>query len=205
LAALELCPVPLVIVHAHAEAFGNRYPTIICDNNQGLALAVEHLAELGHREIGFAIEGDAMNVESLDRLDAFRRHMNRLELPLDEESIIDIRADRVQLHAYLRGSLPHTAVICHADGLASEYVKLAQAYGHRVPMDLSIIGFDSTDFCDEIRPGLTSISQPLFQIGESAAKRLIAILAEGSCDPLELVLPCGLDVRGSTTSRLRGK
>lgn len=197
---LERCSIPLVIIHAHASAFKNKYPTIICNNDQGLRLAVEHLAGQGHKRIGFSIEGDAMNVESLERLAGFKFHMSRLGLQFDSRSIIDIRSDRRQLHEYLRGNLEHSAVIVHADGLASEYIRVAQQYGHRVPEDLSIIGFDSTDFCEESRPSLTSISQPLFEIGERAVNQLIQLLSGGSCDPLELLLPCGLDIRGSTMS-----
>ncbi len=200
LGALSKCSVPLVIVHAHASEFGNRYPTLICDNDQGLGLAIDHLAEIGHRNIGFAIEGDAMNVESLERLAGFKRHMQRRGLALDASSIIDVREDRAELRAYLSSELRHSALIVHADGLASEAIWMAQDYGHRVPEDLSIVGFDSTDFCEETRPSLTSISQPLFTIGERAAEQLIQLLAGGSCDPLELLLPCGLDIRGSTTS-----
>jgi DNA-binding LacI/PurR family transcriptional regulator len=200
LAELAKCSVPLVIIHAHASDFDEKYPTIICDNDHGLGLALDHLVELGHRKIAFAIEGDAMNVESLERLEGFKRHMRRLELPCSEADIVDIRSDRMRLHQYLSGDLTHSAVIVHADGLAAEYVRLAQEYGHRIPEDLSIVGFDSTDFCEEISPSLTSISQPLFQIGERASARLIQIISEGSTDSLELVLPCGLDIRGSTTS-----
>jgi DNA-binding LacI/PurR family transcriptional regulator len=200
LAALSKCAVPLVIVHAHASAFGNRYPTLICDNDHGLGLAIDHLAELGHRNIGFAIEGDAMNVESLERLSGFKRHMQRLGLPWGGDNVVDIREDRKELRAYLSSELRHSALIVHADGLASETIRMAQEYGHNIPEDLSIIGFDSTDFCEETRPSLTSISQPLFHIGERAAEQLIQLLAGGSCDPLELLLPCGLDIRGSTTS-----
>jgi LacI family transcriptional regulator len=198
--ALSKCPVPSVIVHAHSQAFGNTYPTIICNNDMGISLALEHLAELGHRKIAFAIEGDALNVESFDRLAAFKKHMARLELHYDADSIIDIRADRKELRNYLSQDLRHSAIIFHADGLASEAIRLAQEQGHRVPEDLSIVGFDSTAFCEETRPSLTSISQPLYKIGEQAAEQLIELLTKGFCDPLELVLPCGLDIRGSTMS-----
>jgi LacI family transcriptional regulator len=69
--------VPSVIVHAHAEDFGNQYPTVICDNQAGIGLGIDHLVQFGHRRIAFMIEGDAMNVESLERLRGFRRHMSR--------------------------------------------------------------------------------------------------------------------------------
>jgi len=197
---LQRCSVPLVIVHAHAPAFNDQFSTIICDNRQGVGLALDHLVELGHRRIGFAIEGDAMNVESMERLEGYKLHMQRHGLPILEEDIVDVSRDRKRLHSYLVSRPVHTAMIVHADGLASEFILTAPDYGIRVPEDLSIIGFDSTEFCDELRPSLTSISQPLFDIGWRAAEQLMRVISGDAAEPLELVLPCGLDVRGSTTS-----
>jgi LacI family transcriptional regulator len=106
----------------------------------------------------------------------------------------------VEFHRYLSAGPRHTAIIVHADGLASEFINAGPKYGIRIPEDLSIIGFDSTGFCDELRPRLTSVSQPLFDIGWRAAEQLMHCITNGKPDPLELVVPCGLDVRGSTTT-----
>jgi LacI family transcriptional regulator len=200
LSVLQRCSVPLVIVHAHPQAFNDLYPTVICDNRQGVGLAIDYLLDVGHRRIGFAIEGDDMNVESMERLEGFKLHMARRGLSLEPGDVIDVYRDRQRLHSYFAGGPSHSALIVHADGLASEMIKIAPEYGIRVPDDLSIVGFDSTGFCDELRPSLTSISQPLFDIGWRAAEQLMRCIGGEACDPLELVLPCGLDVRGSTTS-----
>jgi len=199
LQALERCTMPLVILHAHAEAFGNRYPTVIADNYQGIGLAIDHLTELGHSRIGFMIEPDAPNVESYERLAAYHRHMQQRGLPVSETDVVEVRRDRRAMHVYLsEPTLRHSAMIVHADGLAGELVGAAQEHGRAVPKDFAIVGFDSTDFCEEIRPNLTSISQPLFDLGGSAARQLMKLIGGQTLDPLELVLPCGLDVRGSS-------
>lgn len=198
LQVLKQCSVPIVIVHAHAREFHDLYPTVICDNVQGIGLAVDHLVELGHRKIGFAIEGDAMNVESMERLRGYREHMARHGIPQTESDIIDVRRDRERLHSYLSHGPDHSAVIVHADGLASEFIRIAPKYGVDVPGDLSVVGFDSTSFCDELQPSLTSISQPLFDLGWRATEQLMKRIAGEAGESLETVLPCGLDVRGST-------
>ncbi len=198
LQALASCSVPSVIVHARAATFGNRHATVICDNAQGIGLAVDHLVERGHRKIGFAIESDALNVESAERLEGFRFHMARHGLAFDESDILDFLRDREALKAYLALGPVHTAMICHADGLAADMIMLAPKYGIRVPEDLAVIGFDSTEFCDELRPTLTSVSQPLFDIGLGAINQLIQLVEGNHPGNLELVLPCGLDIRDST-------
>lgn len=197
---LAACTVPVVIVHARAAEYGGKHPTVICDNDHGVGLAVDHLVENGHRRIAFAIEGDALNVESAARLEAFHRHTRRLGVPVREDDVLDVRRDRARLHEYLAEGPRHTAVVVHADGLAADFIQTAPRYGVRVPEALSVIGFDSTEFCNELRPTLTSISQPLFDIGKGAVDLLMRAVSGKTPDPLELILPCGLDVRGSTTS-----
>jgi len=197
---LDQWSIPTVIIHGHAKEFSNIYPTVICDNDQGMGLAIDYLVELGHRRIAFAIEGDALNVESMERLAGFRTHMCRNGLHPLESDVIDVRVDRTQLHDYLAQGPRHTAVIVHGDGLASEMIQNAATHGVSIPDQLSVIGFDSTGFCDELRPSLTSISQPLFDIGFRATELLMRCISGEVPETLELVLPCGLDVRGSTTS-----
>ena len=198
LQALATCTVPSVIVHARAATFGNRHATVICDNAQGIGLAIDHLVAQGHRRIAFGIESDALNVESAERLEGYRVHMARRGLEIRDGDIIDFLRNRESLREYLALGPRHTALICHADGLAADTINLAPEFGVRIPEDLAVIGFDSTEFCDELRPTLTSVSQPLFEIGLGAVNQLIQLVEGASLENLELVLPCGLDIRGST-------
>jgi LacI family transcriptional regulator len=198
LSALASCTVPSVIAHARAAKFGNRHGTVICDNQQGIGLAIDHLIERGHRRIAFAIESDALNVESEERLKGYRCHMERHGLEVQETDVLDVLRDRRDLHKYLAEELRHTAIVAHADGLAADIIRLAPEYGVRIPYDLAVVGFDSTEFCDELRPTLTSVSQPLYDIGLNAVALLIKLVEGTPVDSLEVVLPCGLDIRGST-------
>jgi DNA-binding LacI/PurR family transcriptional regulator len=195
---LQASAAPIVILHAHSHDYGGKHPTIICDNYQGIGLGVDHLVELGHRRIAFAYESDAMNVETLARMYAFRKHMARHGLHVSEADILDVHADREALRRYLSNSRPHSAIVVHADGLAGDMLEEAPRFGLSIPDDLSVIGFDSTEFCDQFRPGLTSIAQPLFDMGSKAIDLLMKALGDNAQEPLELVLPCKLDVRGST-------
>jgi len=68
----------------------------------------------------------------------------------------------------------------------------------RIPEDFSVVGFDSTSFCDYQTPPLTAISQPLPAMGELAVDLLVQLIDGKKPDPLEHMLPCGLDVRCST-------
>ncbi len=198
LKAIGACTVPSVIAHARAEMFGGKHATVICDNAQGVGLAVDYLVDRRHRKIAFAIESDALNVESVERLEGYRLGMKRHGIPVEDSDVLDIPRSREALHKYLAAGPKHTAVIVHADGLAADFIRLAPQHGVRIPEDLSVVGFDSTGFCDELRPTLTSVAQPLYDIGLRAVDLLIDLVEGKELDRLEYVLPCGLDIRGST-------
>lgn len=187
---------PIVVLHAHASEFGHRVPTVICDNRQGIWLAMEHLRELGHQKIGFAYESELVSNEATERRQAFIDFVKKEKIG-DDQDTIGIDWERQVLARYLTNPR-HTALVCFSDGLAADIMRMSIEKGLRLPQDLSIIGFDSTAFCNELRPELTSISQPLLKVGESAITALINCINGETLDPMELLLPCGLDIRNST-------
>lgn len=194
------CEVPLVLLHARSSEFGRRHPSIICDNEQGIRLAVDHLIELGHERIAFAMDVHPRNVEALARLAAFRQHMLSHGYCVDEDDIFEVEWSRENTADYLRSGLRHTAIVAYNDGLAAEFLLRASEFGIKVPEDLSIVGFDSTGFCEELCPSLTSIQQPLCAMGAKAIDLLVDHIKDRSREPQEIVFPCCLDVRGSSTS-----
>src|SRR5579862_165990 len=92
---LEGCSVPLVLIHTPGKTFQGRFPTVICDNDQGIGLAVDHLVSLGHRRIAFLDQlGD--DFEELDlRQAAFMRHLGLYGLKVSERDSISIDPSRL--------------------------------------------------------------------------------------------------------------
>ncbi len=196
---LSGCTVPLVVVH-YQIIEGKTFPNVMCDNDQGIGLAVEHLTELGHRRIGFATGLKHETTESFIRLESFLAHMAKRGLAAREEDVIELESGPNTVDDYLASQMPHSALICSSDGVAGQFIKRAPDHRVRIPEHLSIVGFDSTSYCDELRPGLTSVSQPLFTMGERAIDQLVRVISDDWSGPLEVVFPCGLDIRGSTQS-----
>lgn len=200
---LANCAVPLVLLHASSNEFGGRHPSVICDNDQGIGLAVDHLVELGHRRIAFAMDVDPVNVEALSRLAAFGRHLQRHGIVCSEEDVLKIDWSRRSIERYVTRECRHTAVIAHNEGMAADFMAYAQQIGLRVPEDLSIVGFDSTAFCNELRPAMTAIHQPLTLMGSKAIDLLIESIEDGPSLSREVIFPCRLDIRGSTCHTTR--
>ncbi|MGV3616614.1 MAG: LacI family DNA-binding transcriptional regulator [Fimbriimonas sp.] len=199
---IDGCTVPLVLIHTPAKIFGDRFPSVSCDNHQGIGLAVDHLVGLGHRRIGFAHDRFG---ELSFRLQAFQSHMARHGLEVGPDDLIDVCDDGSGAVEYLIAGPRHTALVGAHDGVASLLVELAPQFGVRIPDDLSITGFDSTSFCDELNPRLTSVSQPLAIMGRCAAEMLVKRINGDEIHHPQVIFPCDLDVRGSTQSIPVGK
>jgi DNA-binding LacI/PurR family transcriptional regulator len=187
---------PIVALHAKASEYDGRMPTVRCDNRMGIRLGLEHLASLGHRRIAYANEAQLNSEEAIDRLDCFLK----LAPEAKEKDIIQVGFDRSEIHSFLSRPLEHTAIVCFNEGLAADLIQAAPKHDVNLPDDLSIMGFDSTAYCNELRPELTSISQPLAKIGETAIDVLVKRINGEPVELMETVLQCGLDIRNSTTA-----
>lgn len=197
-AMLRGCMSPLVMVHAQASEFEGCFPIVSCDNDQGIQLALEHLTGLGHRRIAFARQGDLDFSESRLRCDAFLSWAAAHGLPIDESDVIYSEFDYRGVDEYLSAGPRHTAIIAHNEELAGAYVERGPRFGVRIPDDLSVVGFDSTRFCLEVRPTLTAVSQPLQAMGEQACDLLARRIAGNLETAPILKLPCGFDLRETT-------
>ena len=192
---IRQCSVPIVVVHSQASDFGNRLPTVICDNEGGIRMALEHLAGLGHRLVAFAYDAEYLLSESRLRRDAFLRQAPEFGI---EPSLIDVRGNRSGVEEYVASRRPHTAIIAHNEEMAADFLVELQTRGVAVPGEVSVVGFDSTDLCESVRPRLTAVSQPLHELGRRAVNMLVEVIGGRMPEPLERVLPCGFDIREST-------
>jgi len=192
------CTVPLVLVHSRSSEFGGRYPSVVCDNVEGIRLAIEHLATLGHSRIAFVQNPWFHSVEIRDRRQAYLKIAHDRDLPVGPNDVITVDVGDDSYERLFGGA--YTAAIAWNETLAGHLLTVAPDYGVTVPTDLSIVGFDSTSYCDMLRPALTAVSQPLYQMGVRAIELLVALIRGEIEGLVELTFPCGFDIRGSTMS-----
>lgn len=196
---IQNCLSPLVVIHANENYFEGKIPTVICDNHGGLSLAVDHLVSLGHTNIGFVLENRETFSEAIDRADIFKQVLIEKGLPCSEDSILLAQMDLSGVRQQLKETRC-TALIASSEKLASEVLREAKEAGVRVPEELSIVGFDSTEFCEGLTPKLTAINQPLRQMGSVAVDLLMAQINGLPLEQKHLVIPCGFDIRESTST-----
>jgi LacI family transcriptional regulator, repressor for deo operon, udp, cdd, tsx, nupC, and nupG len=161
---------------------------------------MSHLYGLGHRRIG-VITGPLVSPLSRQRLHgvksraASERAMQQLIVVQGDFSIPSGLAGAAEL--LTRKDRP-TAIFCFNDEMAIGVFDHARRAGLRVPQDLSVIGFDDIRFSQYLVPALTTVSQPMLQIGQETVRLMLVILREAGRRPKSVTLPHKLMVRDST-------
>ena len=194
---------PVVAVDPHTGPAGQ--PTVDSDNVTGGRLAGEHLLGLGHRRIAM-LTGRPDLLSAQLREQGFREAMAAAGLPVDEDLIrvggYDPEVSAEQAAALLSGPDRPTAVFAANDLSAIATIDVAHGLGLSVPRDLSVVGFDDIPEASQCTPGLTTVKQPIQQMGRRAVELLIRLIRDGSdgtgATGTHIMLATEMVVRAST-------
>ncbi len=190
---------PMVAVDPHE---GPGYlPSVRADDREGARLAVEHLTGLGHERIAFL--GGRTDLESArERESGYREAMRAHGLAVDETLVVrgdySLAGATEPARTLLTATRRPTAVFAANDLSALRVIEVADEVGVDVPGDVSLVGFD--DIPESLRsvPGLTTIAQPMIDIGVEAASLLLRLMAQEELPKRDIKLPTRLVVREST-------
>jgi DNA-binding LacI/PurR family transcriptional regulator len=179
---------PALIVGAQSGV--DHLPYYDVDNVAISRVAMAHLAQLGHRRIGFV--GGAYKISnSRDRLNGFQDSCRELSLECSEEARVKGTGwrlddqERASLTESLRSPNRPTAIFAAGYSFALEVFAAAQAAGLSVPNDLSVVGVDDPSSAEHLSPPLTTVRQPLSQLGHEA----MAALSNSMQEPVSLQVP----------------
>jgi len=192
---------PVVVVDPlHAD--GTKCITIGATNFTGAVTATEHLLSLGHRRIGHA-GGPTSVACSEARLAGYASALRRANLPLEESLVTHVSFDyeagmKAGRNLFSRAGNP-TAVFAASDGIALGVMEEARRRGIRVPQDLSIVGFNDTFLAARATPPLTTVAQPLVEMGQLAVRSLAQVIAGDRVGTSHIELATRLVVRDSTS------
>ena len=192
---------PVVLMNRTAE--GYPFSSVSVDNEQGVRAAVAHLISLGHTRIGH-IAGPQDISTTLARLRGFLDSMRSHNLPVDDSQVVyaaalslaeGLRCGR----ELLEGNAEVTAIVAGNDMLAVGCYGAFDELGVRCPQDVSIIGFNDMPFIDRLRPPLSTVRFPHYQLGTEAANLLLERIGTDGGGPVKILyLAPELIVRGST-------
>lgn len=190
---------PIVAVDPHAGP--SDLPTIDSDNVHGARLAVEHLLALGHRRIAMLTgRPDLQSAQLRER--GYRQALAAAGVPVDEGFVLpggyDPATSAQSARRLLDAERPPTAIFAANDVSALATIEVADALGFGVPDDLSVVGFDNIPESTACSPPLTTVDQPIREMGRRAIDLLVRLIRGEPAEPSHVTLPTALVVRQST-------
>ncbi|MQA88238.1 MAG: substrate-binding domain-containing protein [Streptosporangiales bacterium] len=196
---------PLVLVNRRIES--PSVPAVTGDDARGVALAIRHLAELGHERIAH-VAGPPWTSTGRGRHRAYRETLQELGLPVDPGLVAGCEAWSEQegaraLSRLLAKKARFTAVLAGNDLLALGCYDVLNERGLDCPADMSVVGFNDMAFVDKLRPPLTTVRIPHHQIGAEAARLLLDRVENRDTPVKSILLPLTLVERQSAAPPAR--
>ncbi|MCA9895421.1 MAG: substrate-binding domain-containing protein, partial [Anaerolineae bacterium] len=190
---------PFVVIDHHSEAPNEA--SVTATNRKGMLEATRYLLALGHRRIGF-VKGRLDITCSHERLQGYMEGLEEIGLPYDPELVVEgnyMKASGFQgAQKLLELPNPPSALIMSNDMMAFGAIEAARVMGLSVGQDVSIIGFDDVYMAAETYPPLTTVRQPLMDMGEVALDMLLDLIENRRVLNLRRQLPTELIVRETT-------
>jgi len=205
-------PVPVVAISAHSPV--QNVTNIVLDHHRAVEIALKHLFDLGHRRIAF-MRGPKAIPDSDYRWESIQVVAGEIGLRIDPALVVRIDAtgwsSKTGQHpmapeigfkpmkSLLETTKDFTAVFCFNDIAAIGALRALKDAGLRVPEDVSVVGFDDIQSAAYSTPSLTTVRQPLFEMGQRGAKILLDRIGNREGDyASEIVMAPELIVREST-------
>ena len=189
----------LPVVFVEYDTIGMHSAHMGLDNEAAMSDIVLHLAQK-HSKIAH-ITGMLDTRVGQERLNGYRSTLRRLGHPLRPEYIEGGDFFLPSAYAATKRLLalddPPDAIACVADVAAVAAIKAIEEAGLRCPEDVAVTGFDDAAWATSLTPSLTTVRQPIQQMGEAAIDSLVAMLANPDSDPPVMLLPGELIVRES--------
>ncbi len=197
-------PIPVVTISGHRRI--RNVTNIVLNHERAAHLALEHLAELGHRRIA-VIKGQAFSSDTEVRWRAIVKAARQFDLEISPKLTVQMVGDVASpelgyqvTQQILASKGSFTALFAFNDISAIGTIRALREAGLRVPEDVSVVGFDDIQSAAFQNPGLTTVRQPLRKMGELAAETLLARIAnrKGKSHPKQIMVEPELVVRGTT-------
>jgi len=189
------------VVMVDDRGLGPNLPTVATTNRQGGADAASHLLEHG-RTRPFVITGPMVYGYSRERLHGFQEVFAEAGYPIASDRIVEgdlhHRRGRSAIAAQLHAGVPFDAVFAHTDLTAAGAIAELHRHGLVVPDDVAVVGFDYSEVSWHTDPTLTTVHQPMREMGRTATRILLASFGGTPLPTAPVLLPTTLIAREST-------
>ena len=206
LLALQNAGFPIVVIHPPVLLDG--LTSIEPDDYAGAIMATRHLIDLGHRRIGIIIENNTWGAGP-GRLSGYLNALEERQIETDADLILVgypgfPESGRSAVRKWLDSGVEYTAVVCFNDLVAYGLIHELRASGIGVPEQVSVVGFDDIPNSQFIpAQGLTTIRQPIAEIGATALAKLVHLIDNTAEPGVHISVPMELVIRGTTKTLKR--
>ncbi|OGU34595.1 MAG: hypothetical protein A2068_04030 [Ignavibacteria bacterium GWB2_35_6b] len=170
------------------------------ENVKGAELALEYLYKNGNKKIAF-VAGSMDETNARDRLQGYKNFLKKHELPYNEDYVINGEFNKETAYAeskkFLKLKNRPTAVFCSDDYMALGVIEQLKENGLSVPDDIAVMGFDNIEIGEFYRPALTTVKQPMYEIGKSSFEALLSLINNQKKSPIRIMLKTELIIRDS--------
>ncbi len=201
--------IPRLLANKMKMVFVDRVPSendlpiarVEINNEKEAYKATEFLIRLGHRDIA-CITGPLNTRIAQQRLEGYRKALKDNNLPIRGEFIVEgtfkLDSGFKAVNILLDRNIPFTAIFACNDLMAIGAIKALRKRNLRIPEDISIVGFDGIPLSEYIEPSLTTVVQPIYEMGRTAAKLLLEGIKSGVEPKDHIILEAKVEVREST-------
>lgn len=165
---------PIVLINRYIDAISDR--CIYLNNELGGYLATRHVLDLGHRQIAY-VSGPKRKHDANERLEGHKKALAEFGLKFEPALCVegDYKEDGgvLAMQQLLQSGVQFSAVVCANDQMVSGAISVCLEQGIRVPEDLSFVGYDNIPFARYISPKLTTVNNPIHEMGKMAALWLL--------------------------------
>ena len=169
-------------------------------NIKGAKMAMEYLYKKGHRKIAF-VAGSLDETNAKDRLKGYEEAIKEFDLEYRNDWVVNGDFDKEKAYQEAEKLLKHrekpTAIFCSDDYMAIGVIDRLKEFGLSVPDDMAVMGFDDIEIGAYIKPSLTTIRQPIYELGKTAAEVLLKIMNREQKTPVHKLLNVELIERES--------
>lgn len=198
--------VPIVLSATYDDE--NRWPSVNIDNKQGAADATEVLLSEGHKQVALITGPLTDPVNGYPRYQGYREALEAKGVAFNEDYVRvgDYRynSGMETMEEFLALDKPPTAVFAASDEMAVGAIHAIQDAGKRVPEDISVIGFDNIGIASMVRPLLSTIGQPMYDIGAVSMRLLTKLMNKEEVENPHVVLQHEIVLRESTKTKADG-
>lgn len=195
-------PVPIVLA-ASVEEQGET-PSVAIDYEQAIYDAVKLFIDKGHRDIAFVSGPMQEPINRSKKLQGYKRALEEAAIPFNEQFVAEgdytYDSGMEALQSLMGLDRKPTAILSATDEMALGIIHAAQDQGMSIPDDLDIIGFDNTRLSLMVRPQLSTVVQPTYDIGAVAMRLLTKLMNKEPVEEHIVELPHRIELRQSTKS-----